>query len=143
MGNAEEDLPEFNVKCGEPVMEIHIQGEGKLDIDECKKSIEAAKEFFAKFFPDYKYKVFTCHSWLIDEDLKEFLPESSNIIRFGNMFCRAKNYDSNALLRYIFRWDTNEINLRYAYSSSSFAEKIKSAVLNGKVFHETLGVIKA
>ena len=143
MGESEDDLPEFDVKAGDPVMEIHIQGEGKLDIEECQKSIDAAKIFFAEFFPDFKYKIFTCHSWLIDEDLKEFLPESSNIIKFGDMFHRARNDDSNALLRYIFRWDTNEINLRYAYSSSSFSEKIKAAVLKGKVFHETLGVIKA
>ena len=59
------------------------------------------------------------------------------------MFYRAKNYDSNALIRYIFRWDTNEINLRYATSSSDFSERIKTAVLKGKTFHETLGVIKA
>ena len=114
-----------------------------LYIAECKKSMEAAKKFFAQYFPDFKYKVFTCHSWLIDEDLKEFLPENSNIVKFGDMFYRAKNYDSNALLRYIFHWDTNEINLRYAYSSSAFAEKIKAAVLKGRVFHETLGIIKA
>lgn len=142
MAKSEDDLPEFNIHVGDDVMEIHIQGEGKLDINDCKKSIDEAKLFFSRHFPDYKYTVFTCHSWLIDEDLKEFLPEESNIIKFGNMFYRAKNFDSNALLRYIFRWDTNEINLRYAYSSSAFAEKIKAAVLKGKTFHETLGVIK-
>jgi hypothetical protein len=58
------------------------------------------------------------------------------------MFIRAKAVDSNALIRYIFRWDTNELNLRYAYSSSSFAEKIKAAVLRGRVFHETIGIIE-
>lgn len=143
MGEAKDDIPEFDVKLGDSVMEIHIQGEGRLDTEECKKSIEAAKEFFACYFPNFKYKVFTCHSWLIDEDLKDFLPEGSNILKFGDMFYRAQNDDSNALLRYIFRWDTNEINLKYAYSSSAFAEKVKSAVLKGKVFHETLGVIEA
>ena len=143
MESAEDDLPEFNVRKGDNVIGVHIQGEGKLDISECKKSIEAAKKFFKEFFPDFKYTIFTCHSWLIDEDLKEFLPESSNILKFGDMFYRAKNYDSNALLRYIFRWDTNEINLKYAYSSSAFAEKIKAAVLRGKTFHETLGVIES
>lgn len=142
-GKAEEDIPEFNVLCGDDVMEIHIQGEGKLDVDECKKSIEEAKKFYKEFFPDFKFDVFTCHSWLIDNDLKEFLNENSNIIKFGDMFYRAKNYDSNALLRYVFRWDTNEINLKYAVSSSAFADKIKAAVLKGKTFHETLGVIKA
>ena len=143
IGDAEADIEKFGVKAGDPVIEMHIQGEGRLDIDECKKSIEMAKEFFKKYFPSYNYEVFTCHSWLIDEDLKEYLPEDSNIIRFGDMFYRAKNDDSNALIRYIFRWDTDEINLRYAASTSAFADKIRAAILKGKTFHETLGVIKA
>ena len=143
MAPAEDDIPEYNIKAGDNVMEVHIAADGKLDIDECKKSLALAKEFFKKYFPSYAYTVFTCHSWLIDADLKEYLPETSNIIKFGDMFVRIKNYDSNALLRYIFRWDTNEINLRYAYSSSAFAEKIKAAVLKGKTFHETLGVMEA
>lgn len=137
------DVPEMDLHKGDPVLDMHIQGEGKLDAEECKKSMEMAKEFFGKYFPDFKFKHFTCHSWLIDADLKEYLPEGSNIIKFGDMFYRAQNHNSNALLRYIFRWDTNELNLRYAVATSSFAERIRKAVLGGKVFHETLGVIKA
>ena len=142
IGEAEADISELGVKLGDPIIEIHIQAEGRLGKEDCEKSIEEAKKFFSRFFPDYQYKAFTCHSWLIDSDLKEFLPEGSNILKFGDMFYRVRNDDSNALLRYIFRWDTNEINLKYAYSSSSFAEKIKAAVLKGRVFHETLGAIE-
>ena len=143
LGEAEEDIPEFKVYKGDNVIEIHIPAEGKLDTEECKKSIEAAKPFFEKYFPEHKYSIFTCHSWLLDRDLSEFLPETSNIIKFGNLFTRVKDYDSNALIRYTFRWDTNELNLKYAYSGSAFSEKIKAAVLHGRVFHETLGAIKA
>ena len=109
--------------------------------EECKKSIEEAKKFFNDYFPEFDYKAFVCDSWLLDNDLKEFLPADSNIIKFGDMFTRIRNHDDNALLRYLFRWDTNEYNLRYAYPTSAFAESIRQAVLKGKTFHETLGVI--
>ncbi len=143
LGNSEHNVPEFNISEGDRIIEMHIQAEGKLDIEECRKSIEMAKEFFREYFPLHTYEYFTCHSWLIDADLKDYLPEGSNILKFGDMFYRAGNDDSNALLRYIFRWDTNEINLRYATATSSFAERIRKAVLGGKTFHETLGIIKA
>ena len=141
--NAKEDIPQFDIKKGDNVIEVHIPAGEKLDNEECKKSIEMAKEFFKKYFPEFDYKAFVCDSWLLDSDLKEFLSKDSNIIKFGDMFTRIRNNDSNALLRYLFRWDTNEINLRYAYPTSTFAERIRQAVLGGKTFHETLGVIKA
>ena len=140
--NTEYSCPEMNLSIGDNVLETHIQAEGKLEPEECRKSFELAKDFFKKYFPDFSFAHFTCHSWLIDADLKDYLPENSNIIKFGDMFYRAQNDESNALLRYIFRWDTNEINLRYATATSSFAERIRKAVLGGKIFHETLGVIK-
>ena len=143
LGESEHTVPEMNLFRGDKVIEMHIQAEGRLDTDECKESLDEAKAFFKKYFPEHTFEYFTCHSWLIDADLKQYLPEGSNILKFGDMFYRAQNDDSNALLRYIFRWDTNEVNLRYAVATSSFAERIRAAVLKGKVFHETLGIIKA
>ena len=143
LGNSEHNVPKFNISEGDRTIEIHIQAEGKLDTEECIKSIDMAREFFRKYFPLHTYEYFTCHSWLIDADLKDYLPEGSNILKFGDMFYRAESDESNSLLRYIFRWDTNEINLRYATATSSFAERIRKAVLGGKTFHETLGIIKA
>jgi GNAT superfamily N-acetyltransferase len=142
MAGAECDIPEYNVKKGDNIIEVHITKGDKLTADAVGDSVKRAKEFFARYFPEYKYACFTCHSWLLDEKLKEYLSPDSNIVKFGDMFDRIAQYDSNALLRYLCRWDTNELNLRYAYSSSSFAEKIKAAVLRGRVFHETIGIIE-
>lgn len=139
---AERDIPSYGIKKGEEVMEIHIPSGERLEPEECRRSIENAKEFFAKYFPNISYKHFTCHSWLLDDTLKKYLPGDSNIIRFGDMFDKIEEDDSCALIRYLFRWDTNEVNLRYAYPSSTLAEKVKRAVLHGETFHETLGVIE-
>ncbi len=142
MAGAECDIPEYNVKKGDNIIEVHIPKGDKLTADAVGDSVKRAKEFFARYFPEYKYACFTCHSWLLDEKLKEYLSPDSNIVKFGDMFDRIAQYDSNALLRYLCRWDTNELNLPYAVCPTPFAEKIKAAVLKGEQFHETLGVLK-
>jgi len=142
-GEAECDAPSHGIKKGDPVLEMHIPKGGKLDRAAVLDSLKRAKEFFAKYFPDYRYKCFTCHSWLLDEKLSEFLPENSNIIQFGNMFERVRDDDTNILLRYLFRWDTTELNVSYATPNTALAEQVKRAVMRGEVFHETLGILKA
>ena len=135
------DIPEFGLQKGDPIMEIHIPAGEKLDIAKCHESLNWARSFFGEYFPEYKYDYFTCNSWLLDEDLKEFLPESSNIIRFGDLFTRVYAKELNCLLSSIFENDTTEENLAKAVPSSAFAAKIKEAVLGGKMFHMTLGLL--
>ena len=140
-GSCATDFPTLGVKRGEPILEIHIPAIGKLTPEDCKDSIAAAKEFFKKYFPSYDYKAFTCHSWLLDETLRKYLPPESNIIKFADMFTRTDKEESSELLRYVFRWDTNSLNVKHAVVNSSFAEKIKHAFLSGEVFHEVHGAI--
>jgi hypothetical protein len=141
MWTAYRDMPEAGVAKGDNVMEIHIPRGSKLDMEEVQKSLRWAKEFFATYFPEFHYTCFTCASWLLDEDLKEFLPETSNIIRFGNLFTKVYAKELNCLLSSIFKDDTTEENLADAVCTSSFAAKVKEAVLGGKMFHMTLGFI--
>ena len=141
MAKAFRDMPEAGIVKGDNVMEIHIPRGSKLDIAECEKSIAWAKEFFARYFPEFSYSCFTCNSWLLDDTLKEYLPENSNIIRFGNLFTKVYSRELNCLLSSIFRTDTTEENLHDAVCTSSFAQRIKDAVLAGKQFHMTLGFI--
>lgn len=136
------DIPEHGVKLGDNVIEIHIPRGGKLSPEECSKSLDIAKEFFAKHFPDYDYRCFTCHSWLLDETLKKYLPENSNILLFADMFTKVSTEKSSAILKYIFRWDATPENLPYMAADSVLAQKIKSACLNGETFYATTGIIK-
>lgn len=135
------DLPEYGLKKGDDVVAIHIPKGGKLDIDECKKSMKLAKEFFEKYF-DYSFEYFTCHSWLLDDTLKKYLPEKSNIVLFGNQFEKISSEKDDAILRYVFAWNTNSENISDAPCNSSFAQSVKRAYLGGETFYSTLGIIK-
>ena len=125
-GKAEMDIPALGITKGDPMMEIHIPAVGPLDQEECLKSIERAKEFFAKYDPDYQYRYFTCHSWLLDTSLKQLLGETSNIIRFQNMFAVLHEEKSDAILRYVFRWDCTREMLPQMTCSSGFAKKVRT-----------------
>ena len=142
MAPAEHATPEGEISEGENVLEIHICEGEKLDVAECRKSIEAAKTFFAEYFPEFEYKYFTCHSWLLDSTLKKMLSENSNILKFQKLFEVVSEDDSNRIVRYIFRWDMTEEKLSGAVCTSSFAETVKSHVLSGNTFPASLGIIK-
>lgn len=137
-----EDVDCLGIKKGQNVVEIHIPEGEKLDITECKKSIENAKQFFKEYFPQFEYEYFSCYSWLLDDELKNYLKADSNILNFGNMFTRVHKEPSTAIIRYVVRWDATLQNLNEITPNSIFAERIKQAVLAGKEFYEVLGVIK-
>nr|WP_255672409.1 acyltransferase domain-containing protein [Glycomyces amatae] len=75
----------------EPTVGVHIRGEGgPLTLDAVRDSVEWALEFFPTVFPE-RYAgpedlVFTCESWLLDPQLRDWLPERSNIPGFGALF---------------------------------------------------------
>lgn len=141
MAEAEHDIPGYGIQKGDSVIEVHIPSGGKLDCEAALASLDMARAFFAHYFPDYSYTCFTCHSWLLDDTLKAYLPPESNIVRFGDLFDKVAEDDSYGLIRYLFRWDTTVENLPHAVCNSGFSQRIKSAVLGGVRFHETLGVI--
>lgn len=141
MGKSEYDIPEKNIEKNNNIIEIHIPQGEPLSIEKCKLSIQKAKDFFAKFFPDYKYKGFTCHSWLLDKSLSKYLGQDSNILKFQNMFTPVHNENSDAVLKYVFGWNANRRNINRFFVNSRFASAIKDAALNGAEFYETYGIL--
>jgi hypothetical protein len=71
---------------GEPVLDIHIPEDGKMDFVQCGESIATAQSFFAAHYPENTARACTCTSWLMDPQLGEMLPEQANIVRFQRQF---------------------------------------------------------
>lgn len=140
MGKCEHDVPQKSLKKGDNVMEVHIPEGAPLTQEECEKSFSLAREFFAKYYPEFEYKYFTCHSWLMDDTLKELLSKESNIVKFSDMFEHFHSEKDDAILRYVFKWNTARYNLDNFPATSSFAQKIKEHIKSGKDFYSALGV---
>jgi hypothetical protein len=73
-------------RAGDRVLGVHIPEAGPLDAEACDASFALAGRFFAAHFPEYASSVATCTSWLLDDQLLEYLPEDANIVRFQRRF---------------------------------------------------------
>lgn len=141
IGKADRDIPKYGIGKGDDLVEVHIPEGGKLTVEECKASLDAARAFFAAYFPELHYTVFTCHSWLLDDTLRAYLKPDSGILRFADLFDRVDQDETPSILRYLFSWDTTPENLKDQTPKSSLAACVKDAFLAGERFYETLGVI--
>lgn len=72
-------------------LSLHIPDHlGPLSPAACERSLALAAEFFARHYPEEKYRAALCHSWLLDAQLKDYLPAGSNIVRFQDRFRVAR-----------------------------------------------------
>ncbi len=74
------------LRRGEAQLNTHVPERGRLAPAACDESFARAREFFLRHFPDEPVACFMCHSWLLDEQLAQYLQESSNIVRFQRRF---------------------------------------------------------
>ena len=71
---------------GDPVLSVHIPASGPMDHAACGASFDAATRFFPRHFPEHGFRAFVSGSWLFDDQLGDWLPASSNIVRFQREF---------------------------------------------------------
>ena len=107
-------IDEAGMPCrhGDFVLNCHIPDSGPLTPEGVRESMRQAKPFFDEHFPDEgPYKLATCDSWLIDEQLIQMVP-GSNIAKFCALwhpFSEAGNGDG-AVLNFVFRRPDAEID---------------------------------
>ncbi|MEU4401127.1 acyltransferase domain-containing protein [Micromonospora orduensis] len=94
---------------GGTTLALHIPDAGPLTPDAIDASLDEARAFFPRHFPDERYEEFSCGSWLLDPQLREYLPADSNIVRFQRRF-ELTPYDAQEgpdadveVLRFVFR----------------------------------------
>lgn len=88
---------------GEPSLAVHIPDfRGPLSPAACDASFALAREFFPRHFPQDKARVFTCHSWLLDDQLAGYLPASSNIVAFQRRFGLLQRFEESDMLAFVF-----------------------------------------
>ena len=141
INGSEFDILDLGLKKDDSIIEVHIPEGEPLLLEKCKESLKNAQTFFRKYFPEYEYEYYTCHSWLLDQSLLSLIDKTSNIALFQTLFHLRQSDNSDALLKYNFRWDATRENLSNLPAKSSLAKKIKRAIEEGKIFHETLGFI--
>lgn len=69
-----------------PVINCHIQRNADLSFHRVTASIQAAKAFFLRLFPEKRFQAFLCYSWLLYPQMAESLSPESKIRRFYQLF---------------------------------------------------------
>jgi len=101
---------------------------------------ETARLFF-EYFTDKTQQEIYMEFAQLEETLKNFLKQGSNILEFQNMFEIIYKKESDDLLRYIFKWNSRRENIEDEKCKSSFAQKVKDYAFSGGTFYEAYGII--
>ncbi|MEV4345205.1 acyltransferase domain-containing protein [Actinoplanes sp. NPDC049596] len=76
------ELGRLQHQRGDTSIGPHIPEAGPLTPSAVSASLDEARAFFPRHFPGERYTTFSCGSWLLDPQLRDYLPADSNIIRF-------------------------------------------------------------
>ena len=93
------------VGLDDPALSVHIPDfSGPLDPAACDAAFARAASFFPRHFPDERHAVAFCGSWLLDPQLADVLPATSNIVRFQRRFAFAYPTEPNndSTVRFVF-----------------------------------------
>ena len=121
---------------GGTYVHIHIADNDKLI--GCAESINAARTFFADFYPQYKDTVFYTRTWLLDPRLSEILSENSNILQFQKAFRIFGKIDGEEqILSRVF--GTVEENFDEYSAENSLQRGILSYLKSGKRLGSGMG----
>jgi hypothetical protein len=71
---------------GDPALGLHVPASGRLTPQECDESLNRIRSAAPKMFPGEPLRIATCTSWMLDEQLAEYLPPDSNILAFQRRF---------------------------------------------------------
>ena len=131
------------LETGDPVIRLHIPPFGKMTPELIDKTLEETKKFAKEHYPDFEYKAFACHSWLVDPQLDELLNPESNIVkfrqRFHSMTCKSSGKD---VFNFIFNKPNMDFDIHDLPEESSLQRALKRHYLSGKAIYEMEGFIE-
>ena len=133
---------EYELLSGEKrALSLHIPSDASLDLKACRSSHEAARTFFAAYFPAYARAPVVCSSWLLHPALKELLGEESNIVRFQSLFDIVRVDDCDLSYRaFVFRRTDGDI-ADYP-EKTTLQRRLKRYLLAGGRFGSASGVLR-
>ena len=132
-------MPECDI-----VLETHIPQGEPLYNDECIKSFEMAKVFFAKFFPEKNPRYFMCDSWLLCPQLVNIADEQSNLVKFMKMWTQIPfdGDESHQAMERVFGFGFKREDLMNAPEKTKLQRNLKNYLLNGGNINMSAGYIE-
>lgn len=131
-------LLEYELAAGK--VNLHIPSGAHLVPEEIDASLEAARLFLARFFPEWKAAPMHCHSWLLSPALPSLLPEDSQILRFQRRFQIVPEPEqTQEFLVWIYQ--NRDIPYPQLPENTQLQRKLKQYLLQGGSFVEGRGIL--
>ena len=120
---------------------LHIPSDADFSPHAVDKSLEEAQKFFENYFPKLENAEYRCHSWLLDEQLKNMLSANSNIVSFQNRF---EIFDKGEVDTEFIEWlfNTKSKDFDTLPENTSLQINIKKHLLSGGVIRNSYGRMK-
>lgn len=138
-------ISKMTVKNHRNVLNIHIPEGEPLDFDKCKNSINSAKEFSGKYFPEYTFDGFVCESWLLDPNNSLFMDKSKNIVKFSELFdtvVRTKHNNFEIVKRLWGKEIKTADEIRDFAENTDLQRRTKAYILSGGKTGNGYGTIR-
>lgn len=120
------------------VIDIHIPSDADFSPQAVDRSLACAEAFFAKHYPEITGQEYRCHSWLLDNRLKEMLDEKSNIIHFQKRFEIYDNGEvSTEFVEWLYRTKSTDYNT--LPETTSLQRNMKRYLLSGGEIRDSHG----
>ena len=133
-------------KPGDDVIKVHIPHGPGLKKELCQDSYKKARAIFQKHYSDINLNCFMLTCWMLSPELKNILPETSNIICFQDDYLvfPAKSNACDAF-QYVFGIitdDASSVNINDLSENNSLQKGAKQKLLEGKYIHQFNGFIE-
>jgi hypothetical protein len=129
------------VSAGQAALSVHIPDfHGPLTPEACEDSLGAARDFFARCFPEEPVGIALCESWLLDPQPRGRLPRHANILAFQERFTltahRGRPEDGAAVA---FVFGTDDTNRRALPRETGVQRALLDHLDAGGHWHTRLG----
>lgn len=139
IGELEYEMKQTGEAAG---ISIHVPSDADFSPAAVEKSLQAANEFFARYYPSLSGAEYRCDSWLLDSRLKGMLGDDSNIISFQNRFEIIHEGEAGTdFARWVFK--TASTDYAEYPENTSLQRNMKKHLLSGGVIRNACGRIKA
>lgn len=130
------------LKPGDPVLEMHIPWHRKFEPQDCLDSVLMAEKIFPQCFPERPFKKFYSHTWMFTAQLKDFLPQESNIMQFNKQFHKLPFPGGiKYLWEFVFPLGTSPENIENLPRDTSLRRAVIDHIKRGGEFFDLEGIL--
>lgn len=139
IGELEYERTEYRGECA---VSIHIPSDCVLIRERIRESLELARDFMKKYYPEYENVVYFCESWLLSPRLRTILPEASHIRQFQEMFELIEGLpEDREFLQWVFGTQ-EDMPVSGLPERTSLQRKIKEQLLAGQNLGAAVGMLR-